>query len=296
MELRHLTTFIHVCEFMSFSKAAEHLGYTQSSVTQQIRQLEAELGVELFERTGKRFSLSAKGRELLPYANALISLAAETKQTISNASQPGGLLRIGAIESTCNYVLPPILKKYLKLWPSVQISVWNATTLEIMEMLRKNQVDIILTLDKRVTVQAWETAWERPADVVFLCAPSHPFAGRQDIPLERVLEETLLLTEQGCNYRQVFEQDCAAKNMAIRFNLELGSIDNILEFTKNGFGITFLPESAAHADLQKNSIASFAIEGYQMQMLIQLIHRKDKWLSPAIKEFIRLCTEWSRKN
>ena len=58
MELRHLTTFIHVCEFMSFSKAAEHLGYTQSSVTQQIQQLEAELGVELFERTGKRFSFA----------------------------------------------------------------------------------------------------------------------------------------------------------------------------------------------------------------------------------------------
>ncbi len=288
MELRHLTTFIHVCEFMSFSKAAEHLGYTQSSVTQQIQQLEAELGVELFERTGKRFSLSTKGLELLPYANRLTSLASETKAVISNAQKPSGVLRIGAIESTCNYILPPVLKQYLKLWPSVQISVRNATTLEIMEMLRKNQVDLILTLDKKIAVPEWNTAWEQPTNIVFLCCPAHPFAGRTNIRLQDILEENLLLTEPGCDYLQVFEHDCAERNLEIKSNLEIGSISNILDFTKHNFGITFLPEATAHAELQKGNLSVFQMEDYSMQMLIQLIYRKDKWISPAIRELIKL--------
>lgn len=288
MELRHLTTFIHVCEFMSFSKAAEHLGYTQSSVTQQIRQLETELGVELFERTGKRFSISTKGLELLPYANRLASLAAETKEAISNAGEPSGILRIGAIESTCNYILPPVLKQYLEVWPSVQISVRNATTLEIMEMLRKNQVDLILTLDKKIAAPEWKTAWEQPVNIVFLCSPEHPFAGRENVLLKDILEENLLLTEPGCNYRQVFEHDCAERGLEIKSNLEIGSISNILDFTTHNFGITFLPESAAHAELQKGTLSAFRLEDYSMHMLVQLIYRKDKWISPAIKEFIKL--------
>lgn len=291
MELRNLTTFIHVCEFMSFSKAAEHLGYTQSSVTQQIQQLEAELGVELFDRTGKRFSISAKGWELLPYANRLTSLAAETREVVSNAERPSGLLRVGVIESTCNYVLPPILKQYLKCWPAVQISVRSATTLEIMEMLRKNQVDLILTLDERVTAPSWETAWELETEIVFMCNPAHPFAGRRDIRLRDVLKQNLLLTEPGCNYRQVFEHDCAVRNMAIQSNLEIGSISNILDFTKHNLGITFLPEATAHAELEKGTLAAFWMEDYAMRLLIQLIYRRDKWVSPAIREFIKISAE-----
>ena len=288
MELRNLITFIHVCEFMSFSKAAKHLGYTQSAVTQQMQQLETEFGVKLFERTGKHFSISAKGLELLPYANQMLSLASETKQVISNAQKPSGLLRIGAIESTCNYVLPEILEQYMKAWPAVHISVWTATTLEIMEMLRKNQVDIILTLDERVSSPTWVTAWEQSNDVLFLCSPIHPFAGRTDVLLQDVLKENLLLTEKGCNYRQVFEHDCDLRNLSIQSNLEIGSIGNILNFTKQNLGITFLPAVVAHKDLAEQTLSVFQIQDYSMLMLIQLVYRKDKWLSPAIQELIHL--------
>ena len=91
MELRNLQTFSKVCETMSFSRAAEELGYAQSTVTAQVAQLEEELGVPLFDRSGKRFRLNAKGEELLAYANRLTALADEARASVSDDRTPRGL-------------------------------------------------------------------------------------------------------------------------------------------------------------------------------------------------------------
>ena len=150
MELRNLLTYSKVCEAMSFSKAADQLGYAQSTVTTQIAQLEDELGVKLFDRSGKRIRLNAKGQELLLYANRLSALASEAKANVSDAKTPRGSLRIGVIESVGAFFLPDILENYLMTFPEVHVQVLTATTREIMEMLRQNKIDLMLTLDDRV--------------------------------------------------------------------------------------------------------------------------------------------------
>lgn len=291
MEIRNLVTFIKVCEFMSFSKAADFLGYAQSSVTSQIQQLEKELGVKLFERVGKHFTISAKGSELLSYANSITALAAQAYHTVSNTNVPCGKLRIGVIESICSFVLPKILEIYLRRFPQVDIAVKTATTLEIMEMLRKNQVDLIVTLDERVSDPDWHTALEREENIIFLCSPQHPFAGRGDVCLGDVVRENLILTEKGCNYRQTFEHICNTRNLHIQSSLEIGNTNNILEFTARNLGITFLPEVTAQKALSRKELASFQIRDCSMQMLIQLIYRKSKWFSPAMEAFISLANE-----
>ena len=113
MELRNLLTYSKVCEAMSFSKAADQLGYAQSTVTMQIAQLEDEQGVKLFDRSGKRIRLNTKGQELLLYANRLIALACEAKANVSDAKTPRGSLRVGVIESVGAFFLPEILESYL---------------------------------------------------------------------------------------------------------------------------------------------------------------------------------------
>ena len=99
MELRNIKSFIKVAEFENFSKAAEVLGYAQSTITLQIQQLEQELGVNLFDRIGKRVLLSEKGRAFLSYANDMVQLEAEAIETVSENTTPTGTLRIGTIES-----------------------------------------------------------------------------------------------------------------------------------------------------------------------------------------------------
>ena len=286
MELRNLLTYSKVCEAMSFSKAADQLGYAQSTVTTQIAQLEDELGVRLFDRSGKRIRLNAKGQELLLYANRLIALASEAKANVSDAKTPRGSLRIGVIESVGAFFLSDILENYLMTFPEVHVQVLTATTREIMEMLRQNKIDLMLTLDDRVYDPDWTCAWSQEEDIVFLCAPDHGFAGRKDIPLAELLQENMLLTERWCNYRHSFERICDKYQMQPRSSLEIGCTNTILHFTEHNLGVTFLPRLTAQASLQTKRLADFSVKEVSIRMLIQLVYRKSMWCTPAMDAFI----------
>lgn len=286
MELRNLLTYSKVCEAMSFSKAADQLGYAQSTVTTQIAQLEEELGVKLFDRNGKRIRLNAKGQELLLYANRLIALASETKANVSDTKTPRGSLRIGVIESVGAFFLPDILEDYLTSFPEVHVQVLTATTREIMEMLRQNKIDLMLTLDEQVYDPDWTCAWSRQEDIVFLCAPKHAFAGQRNLPLTELLQENMLLTERQCNYRLSFDRICNKYQIRPRSSLEIGCTNTILQFTEHNLGVTFLPRLTAQASLQAKRLADFSVREVSIQMLIQLVYRKSIWCTPAMKAFI----------
>ena len=130
MELRNIKSFIKVAEFENFSKAAEVLGYAQSTITLQIQQLEQELGVNLFDRIGKRVLLSEKGRAFLSYANDMVQLEAEAIETVSENTTPTGTLRIGTIESIASSFLPLLLEEDLKKCPQVHLDIIIGVTLD----------------------------------------------------------------------------------------------------------------------------------------------------------------------
>lgn len=285
MELRNLQSFCKVCETMSFSRAAEELGYAQSTVTAQMAQLEEELGVPLFDRNGKRFRLNGKGEELLGYARRLVALAEEARASVSDDETPRGLLRLGTIDSTGTGLLPEVLRNYLLACPLVQVQVLTGSTREILEMLRQGRIDLMLTLDEKLHDPDLVCAWEREEDILFLCAPTHPFAGRE-ISLAQAVEENLLLTEQNCNYRRVLEQACVAGCLPIRSSLEVGNTSMILEYTKQNMGVSLLPRLIARKTLEEGSLTTFTVRELQLTMPIQLVYRKSKWCSPAMRAFV----------
>src|SRR5690349_21719254 len=121
MELRQLITFRVLARTLNFTRTASELGYVQSSVTAQIQALEAELGVPLFDRLGKRVSLTDGGRQLLEYAERILALADEARAAVSADATPRGTLSIGAPETLCTYRLPAILHAFRDRYPQVQI-------------------------------------------------------------------------------------------------------------------------------------------------------------------------------
>lgn len=285
MELRNLYTYSKVCETMSFSKAAEELGYAQSTVTAQVAQLEEELGVQLFDRSGKRFRLNAKGEELLDYANRLTALADEARASLSDDKTPRGLLRLGTIDSLGATLLPEVLREYLLDCPQVRVQVLTGSTREILEMLRQGRIDLMLTLDELLYDPDLTCAWEREEDILFLCAPEHPFAGKE-ITLAQAVEENLLLTEERCNYRGALERTCATRCLPLRSSLEVGNTSMILEYTKQNMGVSLLPQLIARQALEEGSVTTFSVRELRLTMAIQLIYRKSKWCSPAMETFI----------
>lgn len=291
MEIRNLKTFIQVCENNSFSKAAIHLGYTQSTITAQINQLENELGVPLFDRRGKTFQINEKGKELLDYANKIVALSEEAAFAITDNDIPEGTLRIGVIESIGSYVLPDILEKYMLSYPQVKIEVITAKTLVIMDYLKRNLVDLILTLDDMLYNPDWQLSFAQKEPIVFLCSPSHPFARKKDLPFSTVLKEKFILTEKRCNYRLAFEKYCESQNILPQSSLEIGNTATILNFTEKNIGLTFLPEVTTKQMLEKGRLAVFSIKDLELNMYIQLYHKKNRWCSPAIKAFEKIAAE-----
>lgn len=291
MEIRNLKTYIEVCEKNSFTKAAQQMGYTQSTVTGQIKQLEEELGVSLFDRNGKHIQLNAMGEELLSYANRIVALEEEAKNQFSDSEIPKGLLRVGVIESVGAFLLPDILRAYMQRFPLVNIEVRTGTTREIQQMLCQNQIDLMLTLDERVTSPDWVCALEKTEDIVFLCHPGHPFAFQKAVPLSEVVCENMLLTERKCNYRQTYEHICNTYGLSQRSSLEIGSTNTILDFTQSGLGLSLLPAFTVQSRLESGRLSTFMIRDVEITMLIQLIYRKSKFCSPAMKAFIQLSKE-----
>ena len=224
MELRNIKSFIKVAEFENFSKAAEVLGYAQSTITLQIQQLEQELGVNLFDRIGKRVLLSEKGRAFLSYANDMVQLEAEAIETVSENTTPTGTLRIGTIESIASSFLPLLLEEYLKKCPQVHLDIIIGVTLELYDQLEKGNLDIIFLADRPAYHPTLKTVFSRPVAVPFIASAEHPLANQKNVPPERLTEETILLTEKNNNYRQIFDELAILHGASFHHTQEISKI------------------------------------------------------------------------
>lgn len=291
MELRNVKTFIKVAELDSFSKAGESLGYAQSTVTLQMKQLEEEIGVPLFERRGKKVSLSQKGHEFLVYANKLVKCEAEAIQAISYAGKPTGDLRIGILESISLSEYTNIIKEYMQIYPEVTLIVKIATTLELMGMLEKGLLDIIILLDRKVFSSNWEVPFEKQERIVFFCSPQHPMANKQ-VSLADLSKEKFLLTEKGCNYRQVFEEILTEQRLEVNYRLDIGSTNTIIDYAKYGLGISLLLEFNLKEGLQNHTISEISVDDCNIVLYIQVIFNKHRWMSPSMKAFLSITSNY----
>ena len=150
MELKNLITFIHVAELCSFTKASERLGFSQSTVSFQIRQLEEELNLRLFDRINHTVVLTAKGREVLNYAHQINKLTQALKFNIQDPKNISGHVRLATADSLCTSLLSSNFDGFRKQYPGISLKIETAGTEEIFQLLNQNQVDAVLTLDNHI--------------------------------------------------------------------------------------------------------------------------------------------------
>lgn len=148
MELRQLATFIRVAQFKSFSRAAESLGYSQSAVTVQIRQLEEELDTRLFDRMGKRIALTDTGERFLSHACDVMNQVNQARMSVTSTAELHGSLHIGTIESLACLKLPTVLHLYRKFNPKVSIRITVGEPEDLIEHMERGELDMIYVLDE----------------------------------------------------------------------------------------------------------------------------------------------------
>lgn len=288
MELRNINTFLHIAELHSFSRTARLLGYSQSAVSSQISQLESELGTPLFDRVGKTVRLTDAGETFLSYARALLSTAQQAQAALQPAQQICGTLRIALADSVCSTFLPGLLQHYHAQYPKVELVLHTATADEMLQMLSSNQIDLAYTFDQPILKPNLVLAADAPEPVCFIAPADHPLAQQDTVSLEELTRQDFLLTERGMSYRDALDQCLAAQGLALHPYLELGSAALLCEMVEHGMGLSFLPEYIVRSALARGQAARLNVPDCRISMHRQLIHHRDKWLTPQMKGFIEL--------
>lgn len=288
MEIKNLITFVRLTEVQNFSKTAEQLGYSQSAVTMQIKQMEAELQTQLFERIGKHVKLTQAGERLLPYALEILDSVRKAEGIVQEPERISGKLRIGTSESYITSILPPVIMEFSEICPHVEIITSTALVQELFTMLRQNDVDIIYFLDQKIYFPEWVKVLEQPEHIFFVASSDSELAGKKRISIEQLLQEPLCLTERGISYRYALEQSLAEKGYELHPFWEVGNTDVIIRFLLKNKGISFLPEYTVQDYIQNGQLSVLDTECEEFVMWSQLVYHRNKCVTPQMAKFMDL--------
>jgi DNA-binding transcriptional LysR family regulator len=288
MEIRNLISFKKICEYGSFTKAAAELGYSQSTVTMQMKQLETELEVSLFDRIGKVIQLTEDGRRFLSYANEIILTANNARQALNKSCVPKGEIKLGLLESVCTAYLPGILKAFHSSCPEVSTVIKIGTFQELAAMLAANTIDLLWTFDLPLVRNDWNKVCSYKSEICIVASPDHKLAASEHIFLKDMKSETLILTEQNCSYRTIFERRLKDLDIKPNIFLEIGNTEIIKKFVEANLGIAVLPEFAITEELKNGIIVRLDVADFKFEMEGQLLIHKNKWLTPGLQAFIEL--------
>ena len=286
MDLRELLTFSKTAELGSFSKAAEYLGYTQSAVSIQIKELEKELNVRLFDRIGKKIYLTEQGKEALEKADHIILLSQRLKD-IAPQHELKGKVRIGTLASLYTPLFLPILESFHRSHPHVEIMVKLGVTKELIDLLQTNKVDLILTLDTPYHFPNWMKINDKIEQCVLFSSADHPLTRKDTLSLADILKEEFILTRTDCNYRRSFEEFLQSQNQTVKPYLEIDDMHTIKTLVARSNALSVLPKVTIKKELEKGVFSILDMKELQIELHTQLFCHKYKWLTPAMKEFIR---------
>ncbi|MBQ8002976.1 MAG: LysR family transcriptional regulator, partial [Clostridia bacterium] len=277
MDIKNLTTFIYVAEMNSFTKAAAALGYTQSTVSFQIKQLEGELNCQLFERINHSISLTRKGHELLDYAHNVKRMTDELKGGMNTTAEPSGHIVLATASSLCKNMLGNNYAHFYKHNKGITLKVIEAGTEEMLRMVDHNEVDMILTLDSHIYNSGYIIAKEERVGVHFIAAPDYNIETR--VKMADIARHPMVLTEKGMSYIRIFEEKLSEKSLAVKPVLETGNTDIICDIIKQGVGIGLLPDYVADKRVKNGELRYIEVEDLEIEVWKQLLYHKNKWVS-----------------
>ena len=283
VEIRNLNTFVSICELGSFTKAAKALGYSQSTVSFQIKQLENELNCSLFDRINHTISLTERGRELLALAQQITKLTYEFNQNINAERPPDGRLHIVTPDSVCQDMMCANYIDFHSRYPDISLRFTTADTVEMFGMLERNEADLMLTLDNRRYKNGYVIVKEERVATHFVTGAGSPYATDLPLTLKDISDKPFLLTERGVSYRRAFDEELAKRAAEINPVLELGRTDVIVEMLSRGVGISYLPDFVTKEGVAEGRLKLLNVTDVNIEIWKQLIHHKNKWISRSLR-------------
>lgn len=282
---RQLRVFNEVARHLSFAKAARALHLTPPAVTMQVRDLEAQIGLPLFERSGRTVSLTTPGEYMLVYARKLLATLKDAEDAAARLKRvEAGSLNIGMV-STAKYFLPRLLAEFRLDHPDVEIRLQEGNRERLVQLLQANEVDIAVMGRQPKEVQARAEPFAAHPHV-FIAAPDHPLA-RMGGPLhiEALRPYGFIVREEGSGTRAAFEAFVREARLEPHVLMELASNETIKQAVMAGMGISLLSLHTLELELQNKLVAVLDVEGGPVVRGWNVVHTLSKVLSPAAEAF-----------
>ncbi|MFZ5596744.1 MAG: selenium metabolism-associated LysR family transcriptional regulator [Bacillota bacterium] len=285
-----LYLFMTVADKKNFSRAGQFLNMTQPAISQHIHALEDYYGAKLFERSSKKVELTQAGMVLYNYAQEIMALHEAAKRAVADlVDRVTGKLTIGASLTIGEYVLPRLLATFAKNYPDVEFSVVVGNTELIHELTREGTIDVGMVEgvidDSQLHIRAFLQ------DEMVLVAPVlHPLAKRSQVSRDDIRECVFVIREEGSGTRLAMEEFFEKAGIMPDRVITLGSTQAIKEAVEAGLGITILSKWSLRKELALGSLKPLRIKGADIPRWFFLIYRKEKFMSRACDEFIKLVT------
>lgn len=295
MELRNIQTFLKIVELKHFTKAAESLGYAQSTVTTQIHQLEDELGHPLFDRVKNRVVLTDFGRIFLPLAIQMENINDEMHNLGTRPEEIKGHLKIGVIESCYYSNFLDVLTEYKKRFPLVDLELRTGSSAELCGLLAENSLDMVFCLKMPADYSKFEIPFIQTRRIGLFAAPDHPLARRSEISLADASQYPFIMTEEESVYHRLLHEIFFREGLSMKHSLTLQStfaIKNLLQ--KLPGTIACLPEYAAQKETADGSLAKLNCPQLFAEVPVIAAVLKGKWHAPQVTEMLDLVSEMNK--
>lgn len=296
MELRQLDIFRILARELNFTRAAHRANCVQSNVSVQIRALEDELRVPLFERLGQQVRLTVHGQRLLPYAERILRLVEEASVVAAGNEKPAGTLLVGSPESVLTYRLPRILQAFRAEFPNVDLVFRAVSSAELVPQLERAELDLGLVIDDGLDDSRFKVEALCSEPLSLLVNSRHPLLAPSSILPEDLRDQPFLLTDPGCAYRSKLERALAKANIRPKAIMEFTSVETIKQCAALGMGIACLPTIVAQSEIAAGKLVELRWSGDTLGMRTLAVWHKDKWLSPGMQAFLSLLREHLSEN
>ncbi|MEH7387815.1 LysR family transcriptional regulator [Bacillus sp. JJ1521] len=294
LEIRHFVTFKKIIETGSFTQAAEHLGYTQSTVTSHIQALEQQIGAPVFDRMGRKVILTDVGKKLLHYSQEILETYGKIENLAIEEKDVRGEIKIAAPESLTVYRLEPILREYRKKFPHVSISLSNATCGDNKRAILNGSADVSFVMlpllqDPDLIVHSMLNE-----SIVLVGSPDCSLNILDERYENQKISECLIVNEKECSYRTVFEEYLREREIVPSHTMELWSIEAMKRCVMSGLGIAYLPLMTVNDEVKAGRLKIIPCVGDFKQIFSQVLYHKNKWVSPALSGFIDITLKHAR--
>ncbi len=291
MNLNQVQIFCAVAKHLSFSMAAEELFITQPAVSQQVKALERQLNVKLFERVGHKLFLTEAGEAALSHFQAMLTARAELEQTLAMLRGSGrGRLALGANTTGGMYVAPGIVRAFREVSPEVEATLQIETTNRILDRVMQNMIDVAIVTgpveDRRFTIR--DLCLD---EVPLIVSPSHPFVARASVSPAEVAAEDFAVPEPGSRTRTLIEEAFLSRGHKLRVTMQLPGTEAVKKAVEANLAVAMVSRFSIPRELSLGVLCRVPVDGLVIERPIHILHRKGKHLSPLVRRFLAFAAE-----